>query len=594
MIDRNQTIGFVLIFALTAAYFLFMSNMEPQTQPVAEKAATPMATQDSLAPTASSAQPIIAPISGIGTQGENKEVVLENSDIKITFQAQGAVIKDVLVKKYFTHDKQPLHLITPGNNQFALKGLNRDNQNIDLYALFYQVEQTPNSIKFFVSDSAGNKLIHTYTLPATGFALQYEIGGPALRSWFNIASPMELTWKNSVDQVEYDVEQSSIKTTVNYFTEEDGFDQLSEASTEEETENISKPLKWVSLKQKFFNIGIIAKNNFQKATLNTKPNTTPGKIKDLSASVTIPAESIQKDTLAFTYFFGPNQYQTCKAVGNDYEKNVYLGWPVINGINRFIVIPVFNFLETYISNYGIIIIILVLLIKLILLPLSYKSYISMAKMKVMKPELDEIKARHGDDMQKTQAEQMKLYQQVGINPLSGCIPVVLQMPILLAMFNFFPASFELRQEAFLWAPDLSTYDAPILLGFKIPFYGSHISIFTFLMTISTLAYTYINNQVSTAATGPMKTLSYAMPVVFMFVLNSFPAGLSFYYLMSNVVTIAQQLIIRQFVDENSIKAKLEENRTKIASGQGGKKSKWMQRVEDAMKAQEEMKKAKKK
>jgi len=593
MIDRNQTIGFGLIFALTAAYFLYMSNTEPQ-QPVAQKAATTISTPDSVKNTAAVAKPIIAPISGIGTQGENKAVVLENSDVKITFQSQGAVVTDVLVKKYFTHDKKPLHLITPTNNQFALKGLNRDNNTIDLYSLYYQVVQTKNSVQFFVSDSAGNKLTHTYTLPETGYTLNYEIGGPALKSWFNIASPMELSWDNSVDQAEYDVEQSSIKTTVNYFEEEDGFDQLSEASKEEENETISKPLKWISLKQKFFNIGIISKNTFQKGVFKTTPNANPGKIKDLSASVTIPAENIQKDTLAFTFFFGPNLYQTCKAVGSDYEKNVYLGWPIINGINRFIVIPVFDFLQTYISNYGVIIIILVLLIKLLLLPLSYKSYISMAKMKVMKPELDAIKAENGDDMQKTQAAQMKLYQQVGINPLSGCIPVVLQMPILLAMFNFFPASFELRQEAFLWAPDLSTYDAPILLGFTIPFYGSHISIFTVLMTISTLAYTYINNQVSTAATGPMKTISYAMPVVFMFVLNSFPAGLSFYYLMSNVVTIAQQLIIRQFVDEGSIKAKLDENRTKIASGQGGKKSKWMQRVEDAMKAQEEIKKAKKK
>ena len=591
--DRNQTIGFVLIFVLTAGYFLYVKNTEPTPQVVAEKSATTIVI-DSTKNSTSNAQPIAAPIAGIGTAGESKEVVLENTDLKITFQTKGAVVTDVLVKNHFTYDKKPLHLITPTNNQFSLKGLNRENTAIDLYSLFYQVEKQGNTLVFFVNDSLGNKLTHTYTLPETGYALKYEIGGAAIKSWFNIASPMEFTWNNSVDQVEYDVEQSAIKTTVNYYTEEDGYDQLSEASKEEENEILSKPVKWVSLKQKFFNIGIISNKTFSKGAVKTTPNNAPGKIKNLSANVTIAAESIQKDTLAFTYFFGPNLYETCKDMGAGYEKNVYLGWPVINGINRFIVIPVFDFLQTYISNYGVIIIILVLLIKLLLLPLSYKSYISMAKMKVMKPELDQIKAENGDDMQKTQAAQMKLYQQVGINPLSGCIPVVLQMPILLAMFNFFPSSFELRQEAFLWAPDLSTYDAPILLGFTIPFYGSHISIFTVLMTISTLAYTYLNNQVSTAATGPMKSISYAMPVVFMFVLNSFPAGLSFYYLMSNVVTIAQQLIIRKFVDEDSIKAKLDENRTKIATGQGGKKSKWMQRVEDAMKAQEDIKKAKKK
>ncbi len=594
MLDRNQTIGLVLFAVLTIAYFFFMSTVEKPIQPVAQPTTTTVVKQDSLI--APPTKPVIAPVGAIGVQGENKEVVLENEELKITFQTQGAVIKDVLLKKYLTFDKKPLHVINPGNNFFALQGLNNRNTPIDLYSLFYQTTQTDSSVTFYVSDSTGNKLTHTYSLPRQGFSLSYEIGGSALKTWLNVAAPLELTWNSSIDKIEYDAELSRAKTTVNYYTPEEGFDQLDEATKDKETEVVEKPLKWVSLKQKFFNTGIIAKNNFQKAELSNTPTETPGKIKNLSAKLTIPAASIQKDTLAFKLFFGPNQYQICKAVGDDYEKNVYLGWPVINGINRFVVVPVFNFLEGRIANYGVIIIILVLLIKLLLLPLSYKSYVSMAKMKVMKPELDEIKAEHGDDAQKVQAAQMKLYQQVGINPLSGCIPVLLQMPILVAMFNFFPNSFELRQQAFLWAPDLSTYDYPILLpaGWDIPYYGKHVSIFTILMTLSTLAYTYINNQVSTAATGPMKFLSYAMPVIFMFVLNSFPAGLSFYYLMSNVVTIGQQLIIRRFVDEASLKAKLDENRVKIASGQGGKKSKWMQRVEDAMKAQEELKKNKKK
>ena len=594
MLDRNQTIGLVLFAVLTIAYFFFMSNQAPE-QPVAQSATTTsVVKQDSIA-TATPAKPVVAPTGAIGTQGENKEVVLENEELKITFQTQGGLIKDVLVKRYLTFDKKPLHLIHPANNFFALNGLNRNNAPIDLYSLYYESSVTKNAVTFTVADSSGNKLTHTYTLPDKGFSLSYQIGGSALKTWLNIAAPLELVWNNSVDKTEYDAELARAKTTVNYYTPEDGFDQLDETTKDKVTEVVERPIKWVSLKQKFFNAGIIAKNDFQKAELSNVPTDATNKIKNLSAKMTIPAASIQKDTLAFTFFFGPNQYQICKAVGDDYEKNVYLGWPVINGINRFVVVPVFNFLEGKIANYGVIIIILVLLIKLLLLPLSYKSYVSMAKMKVMKPELDEIKAEHGDDAQKVQAAQMKLYQQVGINPLSGCIPVLLQMPILVAMFNFFPNSFELRQQAFLWAPDLSTYDYPILLPFTVPFgYGSHVSMFTILMTISTLAYTYINNQVSTAATGPMKILSYAMPVIFMFVLNSFPAGLSFYYFMSNIVTIGQQLIIRRFVDETSLKAKLDENRVKIASGQGGKKSKWMQRVEDAMKAQEEIKKNKKK
>jgi YidC/Oxa1 family membrane protein insertase len=220
----------------------------------------------------------------------------------------------------------------------------------------------------------------------------------------------------------------------------------------------------------------------------------------------------------------------------------------------------------------------------------------MAKMKVLKPEIDEIKEKYGDDMQKSQMETMELYRKVGINPLSGCIPVLLQMPILLAMFNFFPNSIELRQEPFLWASDLSTYDAIISWTGNIPlitkYYGNHVSLFTLLMTISTIAYTWFNNQVSTV-TGPMKTVSYVMPVVFMFVLNSFPAGLSFYYFVSNVVTIGQQVIIRKFVDDDAIRRSLDENKKKIAANPN-KKSRWMQRMEEAMKAKEDAQKKKKK
>jgi YidC/Oxa1 family membrane protein insertase len=254
-----------------------------------------------------------------------------------------------------------------------------------------------------------------------------------------------------------------------------------------------------------------------------------------------------------------------------------------------VIFPVFHFLTGIISNYGLIIIVLVILLKLVLAPLSYRSYLSMAKMKVLKPDLDQIKEKHGDDMSKVQAEQLKLYQSVGVNPISGCVPVLLQMPILFAMFYLFPASIELRQQPFLWADDLSTYDSLIRLPFAIPFgVGDHISLFTLLMTISTLVYTWQNNQISSVQ-GPMKSMSYIMPVIFFFVLNSFSAGLTFYYFVSNLVTFGQQALIRRFVDENKIKLLLEENRKKNVAGTG-KKSKFMSRLEDAMKASEEAKK----
>jgi YidC/Oxa1 family membrane protein insertase len=444
----------------------------------------------------------------------------------------------------------------------------------------------------------GKYVEQSFVLASDGFQLDYDIKTVGLESVLK-NTPAVFSWNNNLQKIEYDINQSRDRSTVNFYTVDEGFDNLTEASRSEEVEKIDKPVRWVNMKQKFFNSAIIAKNSFAGASVSSRVTSNDStNIKELQASVLIPLTDLRSGKGNYMYFFGPNEFGVCKNVTEGFEENVNLGWPIIKWINRFVVIPVFHLLESVIGSYGIIIIILVLLLKLVLFPLSYKSYVSMAKMKVMKPELDEIKAKYGDDMQKTQAEQMQLYQKVGINPLSGCIPVLLQMPILFAMFSFFPNAIELRQQSFLWSSDLSTYDAVITWKDNIDIFGwnlldNHISLFTFLMTISTLVYTWFNNQMSTAVQGPMKALSYAMPVVFMFVLNSFPAGLSFYYFVSNIVTIGQQLIIKRFVDEDALRAKLDENRKNFQSGTS-KKSKFMQRLEDAMKAQEEVKKKGKK
>jgi len=260
----------------------------------------------------------------------------------------------------------------------------------------------------------------------------------------------------------------------------------------------------------------------------------------------------------------------------------------VSWVNKLIIVNLFSWLESFIGNYGVIIIIIVLIIKLCLFPLSRKSYLSMAKMKALKPELDLMKERLGDDKQKIQQEQMQLYRQVGVNPISGCLPVVLQMPFLFAMFFFFPNALALRGESFLWAQDLSTYDVLFYIPFEIPFYGNHVSGFTLLMTISTILYTWSNNQVS-AVQGPMKTIGYVMPLIFMFVLNSYASGLCFYYFVSNIFTFGQQTVIRRFVDEDKIRATLEENKKKNANkGQ----SKWQQKLGQAMKASQEAQKQK--
>jgi YidC/Oxa1 family membrane protein insertase len=278
------------------------------------------------------------------------------------------------------------------------------------------------------------------------------------------------------------------------------------------------------------------------------------------------------------FYFGPNHYQTLKTYGIGLERQIPLGWGIFGWVNKFLVIPIFNFLAGFNLNYGIIILILTIIIKVMLLPLTYKAYLSQAKMKVLKPEIDEINKTKDKDPMKSQQEMMSLYKKAGVNPLGGCFPMLLQMPILIAMFRFFPASIELRQQSFLWAEDLSTYDSIWDFGFTIPFYGDHVSLFTLLMTVSTLIYTRMNNQF-TGANAQMKWMSYLMPVIFLGVFNNYSAGLSYYYFLANILTFGQQYLFGKFVDEKAIHLKIQENKKKPVT-----KSKFQQKMEEMAKA----------
>ncbi len=611
--DKNQVTGLILMSLLLLVYVYFFSptNQPVETQGIEEKVAQATGAgariqevdtliykteNDSLQAVNNKAK---FGIFAEGATGEASESVLENEDLRITFSSKGAVIKSVLLKHYLTHDKKPLYLITENSSNMALL-LNTPQGQVDLSALYFKVDEGPVTVGdttslTFVLDLPQNRSIrHTYTLATSGYQVGYDL---QLANIEDVTTEKYLTffWEDNIQKVEKEMKESRNLTTINYYTQDGDFDNLSETSIDNEIEELIQPIKWVAIKQKFFTAAIIADQSFANGKVSTSisPDDTTV-VKKAEVLLTYPLAMVNQGSKDFTFFFGPNNYQILKKVTPGFSDNVYLGWGIFSWINKLMIIPIFNFLENYISNYGVIIIILVLFIKLLLSPLSYKSYLSLAKTKVLKPELDEIKERHKDDAQKAQAEQMQLYQKVGINPLSGCIPMLLQMPILLAMFNFFPNSIELRQESFLWAHDLSTYDSIYSWSTNIPLlssiYGNHISLFTILMTASTILYTWSNSQM-TSVQGPMKSMQYLMPIMFLFFLNSYSAGLTFYYFVSNIVTFGQQAIIKRFVDEDKIKRVLEENKKKNVNK---KKSAFQQRLEDAMKAGQEAKKVKKK
>jgi len=604
--DKNQATGLILISLLLVVYFYFFNPSPPppeqtvesqqdsivQKQPFAETQTTiqvaPQSIQGSDAASISRLNQKYGPFANVAT-GESKEIKIENQDFEVTFDTKGGIIKRVLLKEFLTYDKEPLILLDENSSKTALYAI-INNQRVNLQELYYESTQrkTNDTTRLiFTARSVDGKVFkQIYSIAASGYQIGYDI---ELSSMQDIISGGDFSfeWQNNMKPFEKDISASRMKSTINYYTTDDKFDDLSERSADLEEEQISKPIKWISMKQHFFNASIIAEENFKSGYLKTQADVLDETIeKSGQANLVIAAESLRDGKASFNFYLGPNNYQILKKVTPGFDKNIYLGWTPVNIINKYLISPIFNFLENYISNYGIIIMILVLVVRVILLPLSYKSQVSMAKTKVLKPELDEIKKKVGGDMQKVQAEQMKLYKQVGVNPLSGCIPLVLQMPVLFAMFYFFPNSIELRQEGFLWADDLSTYDSVIDFSFTIPMYGDHVSLFTLLMTLSTILYTWSNNQMTTVQ-GPMKTMTYMMPVVFMFVLNSFPAALSFYYFVSNIVSFGQQALIRRFVDEEKIKKILDENRLK---NKGKKKSKFQLKLELAMKASKESRK----
>ncbi|GGK70546.1 membrane protein insertase YidC [Rufibacter glacialis] len=602
--DKNSAIGMGLIAVIILVYSIFFMK-EPVQQPVqkanktttAATKATPTTPDDSLANAQRVAQ--LGEFGALAT-GQNQTTVLENQVLRVSLGSQGGKVEEVELKNYKTWDKKPLILFDKETSQQEFSFQTKNGRSIRLSDLFFQPSEVKNltvnkkparSITYTAQVAPGQTIEQVYTLQDDSYEVGYALNFRGMEAVV-AQQPVVLTWTDELKRLERDIKQNRNHSTVNYYTADGDFDYLSASSTDPESEKLEEPVKWVANKQNFFTAAIIAQNTFSDAQVSSSfTEADTSQVKNLKSRLSIPVSDALTGKAQFTYFFGPNDYDVLKNVTEGFDRNLELGWGIFAWVNKLLIIPAFDFLEDFVPSYGIIIILLVLYIKLILSPLTYKSYISMAKMKVLKPEIDVIKEKNEGDMQKTQAETMSLYSKMGVNPMSGCIPMLLQMPILFAMFNFFPNSIELRQEPFLWAHDLSTYDVFAMLPFTIPFYGNHVSMFTLLMTASTILYTWSNNQVSTIQ-GPMKFYSYLMPVIFMFVLNSFPAGLSFYYFVSNIVTFGQQALIRYFVDENKIRQNLEEyqEKNKGKEPKGG----FQKRLQEAMKAAAEQEAKRKK
>ena len=529
----------------------------------------------------------------VAATGENKLITLENEAVKLKISTLGGRIYSAELKDFKTWDGSPLVLFDGDSTYFGLHFFAR-NRNISTNELYF-LPATDTSHILATNDSArlslrlnageGQYIEYRYALPPKGYMIDFDIRMVGLNELISRnTSYLDLNWEFYVPQQEKGAANEATYTTVAYRHYQDEMEQLNTRAKGDQEEVIRNKLGWIAFKQQFFSSIIIPDESFLGATVRSKKlDANPKYLKNFRAEISVPYDSKPLETIPLTFYFGPNHYNTLKKYDLGLEDLVTLGGWLVRWINLLLVIPIFNFLNTFIANYGIIILLLTIIIKVLLLPLTYKSYLSTAKMRVLKPHVDEINARYPkkEDAMKKQQAVMDLYKRAGVSPLGGCLPMLLQFPILYAMFRFFPTSIELRQEQFLWATDLSTYDSILDLPFTIPLYGDHVSLFTILMTLSTILTMKLSDQgnMSNTQMPGMKTMMYLMPVMFMLILNNFSAALTYYYFLANIITFIQNWVTnRYFINEKAILLKLEQSKKKPVP-----KSKFQARLEEMAK-----------
>jgi len=527
--------------------------------------------------------------------GEEKTIVLENEVMKVSFSNKGGRIQEIELKQYskvledaaFVQTKIPVKLLEDKKNKFEyfLPIASLPGGGVSTGQLYFEASQEGNAVKFRASAGEGRYFEQTYTLAPDSYKIDYDIRFEGLNSLIaNDAQEIKLNWVNFLDPIEINRNYERNYATVYFKPTEDAADYCSCTADDTETAD-GQPLKWVAHSNQFFTMGLFADQRFNGATMETQVFDLENEdLKRLRSEVRIPYGHAASETMSMSLYAGPNEFKRMKEMGDYFEDVIPFGWSIFGSINRWVIRPIFTFLSSFMGSAGLVILILTLFVKILVFPLSYRMLYSQAKMGALKPQIETLKTKHKDDPQQVQMETMKMYREFGVNPLGGCFPMLLQMPIWFALYRFFPASIEFRQASFLWATDLSSYDVIARLPFEIPMgFGSHISLFTILWAATTLIYTYYNTKHMDFSANPaMKWMQYIMPVLFLGFFNSFASGLTCYLLFSNVINIGQTIVTNKFlIDQDKIKALLERNKAKPK-----KKSAFAERLENAMKEQQ--------
>lgn len=626
--DKNTIIGLVLIGTILSVFMIFnqptkeeLAAREKEQKALAEEKEKIAAKQkkqevtENKTPETDSVK-VTATTPKKTSEVKDSLIYMENDKYRVAFNTKGGIVAGIWLKEYETYEEYakndgqvtPLALFQDGDavNQLVF---DMNGKKIKTGKLpFSVVAQTGKSIVFETELAPGKTIQNQYSLSEGTYDLNYTVNLKGLGEDVNPKN-VGLNWDVAFRKTERLLTEQRRVSTICMNYKDEGFSYLSEISADEK--EAKDQVEWVAYKQSYFSSFLYAKDKpfskkgteFEVKTYSEGQKKEGTHIKDFSSTMMLDISNTDNASVSFEWFFGPNDYELLASYdGRGYDYILNYGWGLFRWINVYAIQPLFSMLtQSFAVSAGLAILFLTLIIKFILMPIQWKMYVSSAKMRILKPEIDELNKKYPkqEDAMKKQMEMMTLYRESGASPFSGCVPMLIQMPILLAVFRFFPSTFELRQKSFLWAEDLSSYDSIADLGFNIPFYGDHVSLFTLLMSATTLIYTVINSGNMQAPQQPgmpnMKIIMYIFPILMIFFFNSFASGLSYYYFVSTLISILMMIAIKKFiVDEDKLKAKMAEKKAAASAGGTKKKSKFQERLEMMQKMQQEQMKNKKK
>ena len=606
--DKNTIIGLVLIGVLLVGFSILSRPSQEQLEAqqhyydsiaqVQQREAELQARQEAALENERLAKRDSSALFRQALHGTDREVTIENNVASLTLHTKGGVLYQSVLKEYKEQDKQtPLTLVRGGDTEMNFLFYNRDEiiETRDYY--FTPVQQTDSSVTMRLQADSASYIDFCYTMHPDNYLVDFTIRAVGMDD--KLASTnkhVDIEWSERARQIEKGYTYENRLAELTYKRDGEGSDYLN--ANQDDEEDIAETLNWVAFKNQFFSAVMLSEAGFQKASLASKLEPKgSGYIKDYSASMNTAFDPTGAEPTRLYLYLGPNHYKTLTALDKgrdkDWELNrlVYLGWPLFRWINKWIIINLFDWLQGWGLSMGVVLLFLTIIVKAAVFPATWKTYLSSAKMRVLKPKIDEINKKYPkqEDAMKKQQEIMGVYSQYGVSPMGGCLPMLIQFPIFIALFMFIPSAIELRQQSFLWADDLSTYDAIITFPFHIPFMGSHLSLFCLLMTVTNILNAKFMMQQQDTGANPqmaaMKWMQYLMPVMFLFILNDYPSGLNYYYFISTLISVVTTIILRKTTNEEKLLAQLEANKK---DPRQMKKTGFAARLEAMQKQAEEM------